>query len=834
MHATVTKLGLLVALAAVCGTGKAAAQTGVPAPPPAHAAAPSPGISAGTSPGTSPGVSPGEAQQALAVLRDDKRRAELIATLDAIARLPPPAMPASGGTAPAPAATPVPASGAAAPLAPATVKSALPLEPDSLGAQFIAQAGSALSDAGTQMVSAVHSVNDLPLLWRWITAQASDADARARLLDTGWKLLVVAAAALGMEAAVRVVLRRVRSALSRGAHATPAVAPPDDPNDVPAPDPLRDGPAIPESGLAAAGGGESERSARQRRLTGALNALKRLPYLFGRLLLDIVPIAAFGAVGYLLLGTTLGQPEMARLVILVVLQGYLAGRVVLAVAGMLISPVHARQRLLHISDWAAAFLTRWLRRVTVLAVTGYCVSEAGLALGMYRSAADALLKLVALAVHICLVFAVLQAREPVARRIRARHGSRGAWAATLNRMGDIWHLVAIFYIVALWLVWAVELRNGYVRLLRFFADTVAVLVVSRLLAVVLLGGLDRLLLGERIVARHPDLESRVATYYPIGRGVLMLVVGVLTGVALLEVWGFGVVGWFEATGLGGRVLSASVLIAVTVLLAVVVWEGTNAGLEAKIAKLRRSGQPARAGRLRTLMPMLRSALMVVIVLVVALTTLSELGINIAPLLAGAGVVGIAVGFGSQKLVQDLITGVFLLLEDAMQVGDVVTLGGLSGTVEALWIRTIRLRAIDGSVHIVPFSAVTTVTNQTRDYGYAVLDISVGLNEEPGPVTEVVKEVAAEMRADPKWASILLEPLDVMGVDKFIDTAWVLRARIKTQPASRWSVGRELNRRIKVRFDERAIESPFTSHRVLSTNPPPPPPPPEHTEQEAHA
>ena len=218
--------------------------------------------------------------------------------------------------------------------------------------------------------------------------------------------------------------------------------------------------------------------------------------------------------------------------------------------------------------------------------------------------------------------------------------------------------------------------------------------------------------------------------------------------------------------------------------------------------------------------MLRTVLLGAIILIVALMALSELGVNIAPLLAGAGVVGIAVGFGSQKLVQDLITGLFLLLENAMQVGDVVTLGGLSGTVEALSIRTIRLRAIDGSVHIIPFSAVTTVTNQTRDYGYAVLDISVGLNEEPDRIREILNEVGEAMRNDPKWSSIVLEPLDVMGIDKFVDTAWIMRARIKTQPASRWAVGRELNRLIKNRFDELAIESPFTSYRVLSAIPAP--------------
>jgi small conductance mechanosensitive channel len=154
----------------------------------------------------------------------------------------------------------------------------------------------------------------------------------------------------------------------------------------------------------------------------------------------------------------------------------------------------------------------------------------------------------------------------------------------------------------------------------------------------------------------------------------------------------------------------------------------------------------------------------------------------------------------------------------MQVGDVVTLGGLSGTVENLSIRTIRLRAIDGAVHIVPFSAVTTVTNSTRDYGYAVLDLSIGLNENPDHVTDVVRDVARSLRAEPRWASAIRDDIEVMGVEKFIDLAYVLRARVMTLPGQRWAVSRELNRRIKLRFDELGVESPITSHIALSGNP----------------
>ena len=174
--------------------------------------------------------------------------------------------------------------------------------------------------------------------------------------------------------------------------------------------------------------------------------------------------------------------------------------------------------------------------------------------------------------------------------------------------------------------------------------------------------------------------------------------------------------------------------------------------------------------------------------------------------------GVAIGFGSQRLVQDVITGLFLLLENTMQVGDVVTLGGLSGTVENLSIRTIRLRALDGSMHIVPFSAVTTVTNMTRDFGYAVVDVSLGLSEDPERIGDVLRDVAGTMRHEDKWAPVISGDLEVLGIDRFIDNALVLRTRMRTSPGQRWAVGRELNRRIKQRFDQLGIQSPMSAAR----------------------
>jgi small-conductance mechanosensitive channel len=204
----------------------------------------------------------------------------------------------------------------------------------------------------------------------------------------------------------------------------------------------------------------------------------------------------------------------------------------------------------------------------------------------------------------------------------------------------------------------------------------------------------------------------------------------------------------------------------------------------------------------------------VILVFVALSVLTEIGVNVAPLIAGAGVVGIAVGFGSQKLVQDVINGLFLLFEDAVAVGDVVQLGGLSGVVEQLSVRSIKLRAVDGSLHIIPFSAVTSVTNQTRDFAFAVVDVSVDYREDTDEVAETLRGIAAEMRQDPRWRPVIRDDLDVMGVDRLGDSGVVMRVRLKTEPSQRWAVAREMNRRIKRRFDELGIEIPYPHQKLV--------------------
>jgi small conductance mechanosensitive channel len=193
--------------------------------------------------------------------------------------------------------------------------------------------------------------------------------------------------------------------------------------------------------------------------------------------------------------------------------------------------------------------------------------------------------------------------------------------------------------------------------------------------------------------------------------------------------------------------------------------------------------------------------------------LSELGINIAPLLAGAGVVGLAVGFGAQTLVRDIITGLFILIEDTISVGDYVTLAGHGGTVEALSIRSIRMRDPSGTVHTIPFSDVTTVINYTREFAFAVLEIGVAYKEDVDRVTQVIEEVGQELRQDPDQQVHILEDLQVQGLDRFDDSAVVIKARIKTAPGMQWAIRRAFNRLLKRRFDAEGIEIPFPQRTV---------------------
>ncbi|HEY3846397.1 MAG TPA: mechanosensitive ion channel domain-containing protein, partial [Acetobacteraceae bacterium] len=508
---------------------------------------------------------------------------------------------------------------------------------------------------------------------------------------------------------------------------------------------------------------------------------------------------------HLVAASDVGGQTSNRLVMLAVVDAYAVCAAILGIARMLLSPGTSRLRLFHLPDTLAAYLMRWTHRLVVIAVFGYAIAEVGLLLGLSDVAHDGLQKATGFVLHACLAAIVLQKRRAVRRRLRAPPGATGTIARLRDAFASVWHWIALFFIISIWLVWAVEIPDGFPRVLHFCIVTALLLIGARLLLIVLTGSLDRLMnVPPETAARYPGLEVRLRLYHPALSALLRAVVYVLCVLAILQLYGFGAFTWFGESELGHRVVSALGTLVVTLLLALAAWEAANAAIQQHLAKLAKDQQVARSARLRTLLPLMRSALMITILVVAGMMVLSEVGINIAPLLAGAGIVGVAIGFGSQKLVQDLITGIFLLLENAMQVGDFVTVSGLSGSVENLSVRTIRLRAGDGSVHIIPFSSVTTVTNVNRGLGNASVNVTVEFDEDTDRVATTLAEIVAGMRAEPDFASKMLSDLQLWGVDKVDGAEATIVGQVVCTDSGRWSVQREFNRRMKKRFQELGI------------------------------
>lgn len=213
-------------------------------------------------------------------------------------------------------------------------------------------------------------------------------------------------------------------------------------------------------------------------------------------------------------------------------------------------------------------------------------------------------------------------------------------------------------------------------------------------------------------------------------------------------------------------------------------------------------------RVDTLSSITQNLLIIAIAFVGAIVVLGELGVEIGPVLAAAGIVGLAVGFGAQSLVQDVITGFFILLEDQIRVGDVVQIGDKGGIVEKVTLRTVILRDLSGNVHFIRNGQIQVVTNLTKDYSRYVFDIGVAYKEDVDRVIEIVRQVDETMRNHPDFKEDILEPMEILGLDQFADSAVIIKARVKTKPIRQWAVGREFNRLLKKRFDEENIEIPF--------------------------
>jgi len=255
-------------------------------------------------------------------------------------------------------------------------------------------------------------------------------------------------------------------------------------------------------------------------------------------------------------------------------------------------------------------------------------------------------------------------------------------------------------------------------------------------------------------------------------------------------------------------MSSGLRILLIVVLTLIVLKTVRMISSRLFAALRKKEDREGQKRASTLSSITRSVLSIAILIIAGMMVLGELGVQIGPVLAAVGVIGLAVGFGAQKLVEDVISGFFIILEDQIRVGDVVLIADRRGLVEKVNLKMVILRDLDGNVHYVRNGRIDVVTNMTKDYSRYVFDIGVAYREDVDEVIEVVKRIDEEMRKDPDFKGDILEPIDILGLDKFSDSSIIVKARTKTKPLRQWAVGREFNRRLKKRFDELDIEIPF--------------------------
>jgi small-conductance mechanosensitive channel len=385
--------------------------------------------------------------------------------------------------------------------------------------------------------------------------------------------------------------------------------------------------------------------------------------------------------------------------------------------------------------------------------------------------------------------------------------ARGTLAFLTRR----WHWPALVYLLAMFVL--VVMRPGEAMFQTFLASG-QVLVVG-LLGFAASGFISRALISGVILppgvsGRVPLLQGRLNAFVP---KVLVVLRGLIfIGVVLLAINAIGLIdlrAWMISQ-FGLRLTGMIISVSLVLLISFGLWLALTSWVDYRLnPEFGRVATP----REETLLSLLRNAATIALVIITLMFVLAEIGLDIGPLLASAGVLGLAIGFGAQSMVQDIITGIFIQFENAMNVGDVVTVGGVTGTVEKLTIRSVSLRDLQGVFHIIPFSSVDMVSNYMKDYGYFVCDMGVAYRENVDEAKQAMLDAFAELKGDPDQASGILGDLEWFGVNSFGDSAVMLRARIKCVPGRQWGIGRAYNGVLKTVFDARNIEIPFPHQTV---------------------
>jgi small conductance mechanosensitive channel len=343
-----------------------------------------------------------------------------------------------------------------------------------------------------------------------------------------------------------------------------------------------------------------------------------------------------------------------------------------------------------------------------------------------------------------------------------------------------------------------------------FAALAIALVLASALSQVIVGVLRRLVLGPPGAAPSGHKRAVRALFRALALGLIVVLTIVLIP-PVLEMFGEPLATGLRLSTLKNWLFGSGMQILIVLTLSYLLLSSSGivvSRLERYLGNARTTPSPELAKRARTLGDLLGNVFRAAVIAIAAITVLGDIGVDTKPILAGAGILGLAVGFGAQTLVKDIISGFFLILEDQLRVGDVAEINGTSGLVEAITLRTVVLRDTRGAMHVFPCGSVNTLANLTKDYAYAVLDVQVHQRHDTDEVITVLETVGHDLEHDSTFATSVLAPLEVSGIENLGDTGVTIRIRMKTPPQRQWDVARELRRRIKKAFESNDIEIPY--------------------------
>lgn len=522
--------------------------------------------------------------------------------------------------------------------------------------------------------------------------------------------------------------------------------------------------------------------------------------------LSLIPVIVF--IGMALAIVDYVNPaKLSRFIVMTVIYALALLRLIRVGTRFFLSPRIPALRLLPFSTEQAFYVQKWIRTYSVVLVFGYFVAEIAAIVKVPAAAISGFFSIIALIIVGMTIVVIMQKRSMVSTFLRGDLSAARAKNSLMDYsrlwLARTWHVLAISYLVIGYAVTMLGAEGGFTLMLQGTIGTLLTLFLMRL----------AFYMSAKLTHRKKGEEKSIGFLRPILRLVIRFLAWVFGAASVAASWGVDVSA-IVAGPLGQRVVGSGVTIISTVLVLAFAYEMIRGFVDRRLHPVNSKGEPVEASaRVKTLLPMLNYASMFVLSLIGGMVILSELGVNTGPLLAGAGVLGVAVGFGSQTLVKDFLTGLFIIMEESISIGDAVEIGDNKGVVESMTMRTVRLRDAQGSLHIMPFSEITRIINASKGFAFALMDIGVSYDCNLEQAMQVMKKVGDDMRHDPVFGALILDNTEILGIEQFADSSITIRCRIKTIGGKQWDVRRAYMLRLKHSFDREGIEIPFP-HRVV--------------------